>query len=107
MSLANKVIWITGASSGIGKALAIALSKKNAKLLLSSRNLEALEEVKNLCKAPDNIKIIPLDLADYNALSGKAVLAINAFGHVDILVNNGGISQRSLVNETQISVDKR
>lgn len=107
MSLSNKVIWVTGASSGIGKALAIALSTKNVKLVLSSRNIEALESVKNLCKEPKNVHIIPLDLEDYNSLKEKANLAINAFGHVDILVNNGGVSQRSLAHETQIAVDKR
>ena len=107
MSLSNKVIWVTGASSGIGKALAIALSTKNVKLVLSSRNIESLESVKNLCKEPKNVHIIPLDLEDYNSLKEKANLAINAFGHVDILVNNGGVSQRSLAHETQIAVDKR
>ena len=107
MSLSNKVIWVTGASSGIGKALAIALSTKNVKLVLSSRNIEALESVKNLCKEPKNVHIIPLDLEDFNSLKEKANLAINAFGHVDILVNNGGVSQRSLAHETQIAVDKR
>jgi dehydrogenase/reductase SDR family member 7B len=107
MSLSNKVIWVTGASSGIGKALAIALSTKNVKLVLSSRNIESLESVKNLCKEPKNVHIIPLDLEDFNSLKEKANLAINAFGHVDILVNNGGVSQRSLAHETQIAVDKR
>ncbi|WP_438989464.1 SDR family oxidoreductase [Polaribacter sp.] len=107
MSLSNKVIWVTGASSGIGKALAITLSTKNVKLVLSSRNIEALESVKNLCKEPKNVHIIPLDLEDFNSLKEKANLAINAFGHVDILVNNGGVSQRSLAHETQIAVDKR
>lgn len=107
MSLSNKVIWVTGASSGIGKALAIALSTKNVKLVLSSRNIESLESVKNLCKEPKNVHIIPLDLEDYNSLKEKANLAINAFGHLDILVNNGGVSQRSLAHETQIAVDKR
>ncbi|QTD36180.1 SDR family oxidoreductase [Polaribacter batillariae] len=107
MSFSNKVIWITGASSGIGKALAIALANKNAKLILSSRKKEALELVKNECKKSKNIKIITLDLEDYNNLQSKAEDAIASFGKIDILINNGGISQRSLVANTQISVDKR
>ena len=107
MAFSNKVIWITGASSGIGKALAIELSKQNAKLILSSRKKETLELVKNECKNPDNIKIITLDLEDYTNLTPKVTAAISFFGNIAILVNNGGISQRSLVKDTQISVDKR
>ena len=107
MPFSNKVIWITGASSGIGKALAIELSQQNATLILSSRNKEALELVKNECKKPDKVKIITLDLEDYTKLTPKVTEAISLFGRIDILVNNGGISQRSLVKDTQISVDKR
>ena len=107
MSFSDKIIWITGASSGIGKALAIALSNQNAKLILSSRKKDGLKLVKNECKNSDNVKIITLDLEDYSNLQSKADEAIAAFGKVDILVNNGGISQRSLVKDTEIAVDKR
>ncbi len=107
MPFSDKIVWITGASSGIGKALAIELSNQNAKLILSSRNKESLELVKNECKNPDVVKIVSLDLEDYNNLQLKSNEAIAAFGKVDILVNNGGISQRSLVEETAIAVDKR
>ena len=107
MPFSNKIIWITGASSGIGKALAIELSNQNAKLILSSRNKGDLELVKNTCKNPADVKIITLDLEDYNNLQTKADKAIAAFGTIDILVNNGGISQRALVKDTHITVDKR
>lgn len=107
MNFLNKVVWITGASSGIGKALAIELSHQNAKLILSSRKKEALIEVKNACKSPENVKIIALDLEDYTQFSSKVDEAIAAFGVIDVLVNNGGISQRSLVKNTDILVDKR
>jgi short-subunit dehydrogenase len=107
MYYSDKIVWITGASSGIGKALAIELSHQNAKLILSSRKKEDLELVKNDCKNSDNVKIITLDLEDYTNLQSKAEEAIAAFGKVDILVNNGGVSQRSLVKDTHISVDKR
>ncbi len=107
MSFSNKVVWVTGASSGIGKALAIELSKQNAKLIISSRNLEALTLVKTECLNSDNVKILVLDLEDYTGLDQKATEAIAAFGQVDVLINNGGISQRSLVQETEITVDKR
>ena len=103
----NKIIWITGASSGIGKALAIALSKQQCKLILSSRNATSLELVKQACDYPEEIKIIPLDLENHASLALKAAEAIKAFGKIDVLINNGGISQRSLAAETNIHVDKR
>jgi len=103
----NKVVWVTGASSGIGKATALALSDKGAKLVISGRNETNLLVTKNTCKNPNLVKIVAFDLANYNNLSNKAAQAINAFGGVDILINNGGISQRSLAEETNISVDKK
>lgn len=107
MSFSDKTIWVTGASSGIGKALAIELAKQNAQLILSSRNKQDLEKVKMACKDPNKVKVIPLDLEDYTNLQEATNTAISAFGKIDILVNNGGISQRSLVKDTDIEVDKR
>ncbi len=107
MSFSNKVIWITGASSGIGKSLAIELSNQNAKLILSSRKIEVLESVKKACKDGSKVKIVALDLEDFTNLKPKVEEAIAAFGTIDVLVNNGGVSQRSLVKDTHISVDKR
>jgi dehydrogenase/reductase SDR family protein 7B len=107
MSLKNKIIWITGASSGIGKSLAIHLSQQNTKLILSSRNELSLNEVRELCLNKQDVHILPLDLEDYSNFEAKVEKAISIFGSVDILVNNGGISQRSLAAETDISVDKR
>jgi len=107
MSFSDKIIWITGASSGIGKELAIELSNQNAKIILSSRNKEALKLVKKQCNKPSEVKIVTLDLEDYTNLQPKVDEALALFGKIDILVNNGGISQRSFVNDTLISVDKR
>lgn len=107
MHIKNKVFWITGASSGIGKSLAIALSNYDANLILSSRNTNALEETKILCKNSKNVKVLPIDLEDYNSLTSKVNEAIKFFNKIDVLVNNGGISQRSLIKDTNISVDKR
>jgi len=107
MKFEGKVIWITGASSGIGKSLAVELSKSNTKLILSSRNEAKLDEVKKECKNPANIKILPLNLEDYNSLTTKTKEAIKLFGNIDVLFNNGGISQRSLAKDTAIAVDKR
>ena len=107
MSFSNKVVWITGASSGIGKSLAIELSNLNAKLILSSRKEHSLKEVKAACKNTADVEIITLDLEAYDNFKPKVEEAISFFGSIDILVNNGGISQRSLIVNTQISVDKR
>ena len=107
MNFSNKVVWVTGASSGIGKALVIELSSLGAKLILSSRKKESLEEVKALCSNAKNVVILPLDLEKYESLNAKVEEAINCFGKIDILVNNGGISQRSFAKDTHISVDKR
>ena len=107
MSFRDKNIWITGASSGIGEALAYELSNRGANLILSSRRKEALMEVKNNCKTPSKVHIITLDLAETDQLSGKAREALSIFGHIDYLFNNGGISQRSEAIDTKIEVIRK
>ena len=106
-SIKNKVVWITGASSGIGEALAYAMSARGAKLILSSRRVAELERVKNNCAHPDNVHILPLDLTDTAGLEAKVATSIAVFGHIDIMVHNGGISQRGLVAETAIDVHRK
>ncbi len=103
----DKVIWITGASSGIGEYLAYAASSAGAKLILSSRRNDELERVKKACANPALTAILPLDLVDIASLSDKTEKAIAVFGHVDILVHNGGISQRGLVAETGLDVHRQ
>ena len=106
MDFTNKVVWITGASSGIGKALSLAFAKQGAQLILSARNPKYLEEVKALCKT-DCVKTLPLDLENYTCLKDKADQALSLFGKIDILINNAGLSQRSLAMDTDMDVDKR
>lgn len=103
----SKVIWITGASSGIGKALAIDYAEQGAQLILSARNKKALEVVKSSCSNAGNIKVLPLDLTDNSDLSSVVSKAIGLFGKVDILINNAGISQRALVKDTVLEVDRQ
>lgn len=107
--LAGKVIWITGASSGIGEALAYELTRHGVKLILSARRKEELERVKGNCPAvaQNFIKILPLDLSQPATLKLCTEAAVQLFGHIDILVNNGGISQRSLAKDTALEVDRR
>lgn len=106
MRFNDQVVWITGASSGIGEALAYAFSREGAKLILSGRREAELERVKNHCAgSPENIAVLPLDLTAFDTLSEKTKQAEARFGRVDVLINNGGISQRSLVAETSFEVD--
>lgn len=107
MSYVNKVVWVTGASSGIGKALVLHLADQGAKLIISSRRKEDLNTIKQLCKKPEHIHVLDLDLEEQSALKEKTNEAIEAFGHIDILINNGGVSQRSLVKDTAVEVDER
>ena len=107
MRIDNKTIWITGASSGIGEGLAYLLNQKNCRLILSSRNEENLKQVKSNCQFPDNVAVLPLDLADFDSMALKTETAIAFFGSIDILINNAGISQRSLLLETDFSVYKK
>lgn len=107
--LNNKVVWVTGASSGIGEALAIELARQGARLILSARRKEELERVKGNCdqSVQPNVRILPLDLTKTDTLKITTEAAIQLFGHVDILINNGGISQRSFAKDTLIDVDRR
>jgi short-subunit dehydrogenase len=107
MSFQDKNVWITGASSGIGEALAYELSQRGANLILSSRRKEALVEVKNNCNTPAKVHIITLDLAETDQLAAKAKEALTIFGHIDYLFNNGGISQRSEAIDTKLEVIRR
>ncbi|MEG1497931.1 MAG: SDR family oxidoreductase [Bacteroidales bacterium] len=100
-------IWITGASSGIGEALAKKYSLLGNRIILSARNEQELTRVKNECAHPENCFIVPLDLSDPKSLAVAADKVLQQFKYVDILVNNGGISQRSLIKETPISVDRK
>ncbi|HYP29728.1 MAG TPA: SDR family oxidoreductase [Blastocatellia bacterium] len=105
MNFRDKIIWITGASSGIGEALAYAFGREGAKLILSGRREAELERVRQACENAGDHLVLPLDLAQYETLAEKAAIALRHFGRVDILVNNGGVSQRSLVKETSLAVD--
>ncbi|MFN8443823.1 MAG: SDR family oxidoreductase [Caldilineaceae bacterium] len=106
MSFQGKTAWITGASSGIGEALAYALSQQGARLILSARRVEELERVRAQCANPTVHLVLPLDLAHFDAKAlTQQVLA--EMGQVDILVNSGGISQRALAVEADVTIDRR
>ena len=101
----GKTVWITGASSGIGKALAIKLGSLGANLVLSSRKEGQLMEVAQLCKT--KVLVLPLDLEKSSNFPEKVVKVVSKFKSIDLLINNGGISQRSRAYETSIEVDRK
>ena len=106
MTLQNKTAWITGASSGIGEALAYALSERGVRLILSARRLEELERVRSRCANADTHLALPLDLAAFDA---EAVTrqVLTQVGVIDLLIHSGGVSQRSTVAETDMAVQRR
>lgn len=101
----NKVVWITGASSGIGEAAAYAFANEGAKLILSARREEELFRVKKATGLPDaDVFVLPIDVEKAEEIEPKAQQAIQHFGRIDVLFNNAGISQRSSVEETEMAV---
>jgi dehydrogenase/reductase SDR family member 7B len=95
--------WITGASSGIGEGIARAVSAKGGRLILSGRNVAELERVAGECGA-DKCLILPFDTRDFAAIPALVAKATEWAGRIDCLVNNAGISQRSLAVDTDFSV---
>lgn len=108
MNFKDKVVWITGASSGIGEALALEFAKRGARLILSARREEELKRVAAQTKLPElDIMILPFDLQDTSKASGLAAQVMNKFGRIDILINNGGFSQRSAATETDEKLERQ
>lgn len=106
MATPSSTVWITGASSGIGAALARVAGRSGHRLILSARRVEHLESVRATLPHPDQVKVLPLDVADHAAL-GRAAREAESWGGVDILVNNAGITQRSTALETTVETARR
>jgi short-subunit dehydrogenase len=108
MNFTNKVVWITGASSGIGEALAVAFAQKGAKLVLSARRKEELERVKLMLKiSDDQVLVLPMDVTDFGKAELLTQQVIAHFGQIDYMVHNAGISQRGAVQGTSLDVYQR
>ncbi len=107
MPFKEKVIWITGASSGIGEHLAYAFVEQGARVVLTSRNEKELERVQRNCGRPDQVFLLPADVTDFDRAPELARRVTEHFAAIDILVNNAGISQRALAEDTLLGVDKK
>ena len=104
----QQTVWITGASSGIGEALALRFAEDSARLVLSARRKDELDRVAGRCRdaglSPHEVLVLPLDVTDWDALPGAVQTVLDTFGHIDLLVNNAGVSQRSLCKDTDMAV---
>lgn len=110
-TLKGQVVWVTGASSGIGAALAVKLAKAGAKVVLSARSVEKLNDVKQQCLRTGHVKeeevlVLPLDLVQYDQHQPAFDKILKHFGELNILVNNAGRSQRGRWEEIEVGVDK-
>ncbi|MGB0402566.1 MAG: SDR family oxidoreductase [Salibacteraceae bacterium] len=109
MTFKNKVCWVTGASSGIGEALSFEMAKSGARLVLSARRLEQLNRVKDKCLSlgATDVLLIPIDLSNSDSINEGFKAFVEKYDSVDYLVNNGGISQRGLVKDTPVDIDRK
>jgi len=107
----DKTVWITGASSGIGEALALQFASAGARLVLSARREAELQRVRDLCIGrglpADHLMTLPLDVTHFESMPEAVNRVLGAFGRIDMLINNAGISQRSLCIDTDMSVYRK
>ena len=105
-NLQGKVVWITGASSGIGKALAEECAAQGAQIVLTARRLEELEKVRAGLVKPDQHISIVADITDENQVRTAYEQVLSEKGRIDWLINNAGLSQRALIQETTMQTER-
>ncbi len=105
-TLQNKVVWITGASSGLGKALAGELALQGAEVSLTSRRFEELEAVRVGLLNPDHHLSVVADITDEKQVDEAYKQILKAKGRIDWLINNAGLSQRALIEDTTMATER-
>ena len=105
-NLTGKVIWLTGASSGIGEALAYALASRGALLALSARRKGELEIVQSKCVNSNEHLVLPLDMLQPDSFAAAVESVHSRFGRIDVLIHCAGISQRGTAVDTELKVDR-
>lgn len=103
----DKVVWVTGASSGIGEEICRQLANRGAKLILSARSVDMLEKLKSELPHSDAHTVIQLDLVKNDLFDDLAHRVIEKYERIDFLFNSGGISQRSEASVTSMEVDRK
>lgn len=104
---AHRVVWITGASSGIGRALARAFDQSGSLLILSGRDQAALEGVRQGCRTPGEVQLLPFDLGLLDTIPRQVEAVLARWGHVDYMVHNAGIALRGRMADTPMDLDQR
>ncbi len=109
MEFTDKIVWITGASSGIGEAVASEFVNRGAKVIISSPEVDKLNTLKDRFNAlrPGSCMVVPLDFLNGHEIPGIVEKVVRQTGRIDILINNAGISQRSFAVETPVEVDRK
>lgn len=109
MNFNGKTVWITGASSGIGEALAEEFFALGAVVILSARNTNKLNQIKERLDNSESGKcyVVPCDVTESTSVEQAVKLVQKLVSGLDILVNNAGVSQRSTALETTIEVDRQ
>ena len=105
--LEQKVVWITGASSGLGQALAIECAQRGAQVILSARRLEELEKVRSMLTEPNRHLSVVMDVTDETQVQKASDTVLKVKGKVDWLINNAGLSQRALISETTMETERK
>jgi short-subunit dehydrogenase len=105
MAFEDKIAWVTGASSGIGEALAKGFASRGAAVILSGRRVDELRRVAS--EIGGATLVLPFEATDAEALPGAVKAAWDWRGGVDLLINNAGVSQRSLARDTSLGVYRR
>ncbi|WP_149699413.1 SDR family oxidoreductase [Chitinophaga sp. CF418] len=104
MNFEHKVVWIIGASSGIGAGLAKAFAAKKARLIISSRDNATLRSLEQQLAGHTGCTILPANMTDRLALVHVVERAMGIYGHIDIVIHSAGVGQRSLAIDTELSV---
>src|SRR5688572_29719723 len=99
-------VWVTGASSGIGEALATAIVRGGARVVISARRLDKLHALRAATGRPDHVAVVALDQSHPEGVTDAVRSAVEAFGGLDTIILNGGVSQRSLACDTTLDVDR-
>ena len=103
---AGRRVWVTGASSGIGEAMALAIVRGGGRVVISARRLDKLHAVRVATRRPSNVAIVALDQSQPEDVADAVRSAVEAFGGLDTIILNGGVSQRSFARDTALDVDR-